>query len=137
MNSTERKTDTAANSNEAARAEHTPGPWFYGVAYSPEAGEKPLGYRGPGYYDNAGIMGGPNSETIVGCDEYDIFGPFNESERVANIRLILAAPDLLEALEQLVEQLADGDFDGMPFYYYIGKEGFDRAIAAIKKARDA
>jgi len=80
-------------------SKHTPGPWFYGIAYVPDKGEQPLDYMGPGYYDNAGILAG--EETIVGCDEYDIFGPMNKEERQANIRLIAAAPDLLEALQRL------------------------------------
>lgn len=80
---------------------HTPGPWFYGVAYDPERGPQPLTYRGSGYYANAGILA-PNGETIVGCDEYDVFGPMCEQpEREANCALLAASPKLLEALEKI------------------------------------
>jgi hypothetical protein len=84
---------------------HTPGPWYYGIAGESERGPQPLSYRGPGYYDNAGVLAG--STTIVGCDEYDVFGPYgNEAEREANVRLICAAPDLLAALVRVIPEIA-------------------------------
>lgn len=104
-------------------AKHTPGPWFYGVAYEPERGAQPLTYRGPGYYENAGILAG--EETVAGCDEYDVFGPKrNSEEREANVRLICAAPDLLAALETFM-RLGTMDDQG----------AIDAARAALAKAR--
>ena len=99
-------------------SKHTPGPWK--VVYSED--DMPWGVV---RCESAGAY----RHMRVRCEG------FGMGEAAANTRLVSAAPELLEALEQLVEQLADGDFDGFPFYYYIGKEGFDMAIAAIKKAR--
>jgi hypothetical protein len=50
----------------------------------------------------------------------------SQREAVANARLIAAAPDLLEALESLVANLAEGDF--------ISETRIDTARAAITKA---
>jgi hypothetical protein len=82
--------------------QHTPGPWIFGVRdYDDECKrvftEKPFDYKGPGFFDNPGIFGADGTE-VVGCDEYLIF---NSPE---DARLIAAAPDLLEALKNLVNQ---------------------------------
>jgi hypothetical protein len=78
-------------------SKYTPGPWFYGVAYEPQRGPVPFNYRSPGYYENAGIIGA-NGATIVGCDEYDVF------DNQADTRLMVAAPDMLEALHAVAAQ---------------------------------
>lgn len=75
-------------------SKHTPGPWFYGIAYEAERGPIPFDRQSPGYSDNAGIIGADGT-TVVGCDEYHVF---NSPE---DARLIAAAPDLLEALTDL------------------------------------
>ena len=83
-------------------SKHTPGPWIFGVeewdgdddASRRKPVAKPLDYCGPGYYDNPSIFGA-NGEEIVGCDEYMVF------RNPADIRLLVAAPDLLEALKNL------------------------------------
>ena len=75
---------------------YTPGPWHYGKAYNSEGGSVPFDYVSPGFYDNPGIIGA-NGVTVVGCDEYYVF---NSPE---DARLIAAAPDLLEALSDMVE----------------------------------
>jgi hypothetical protein len=56
---------------------------------------KPFDYSGPGYYDNPFIFGADGKE-IVGCDEYMVF------RNPADIRLLVAAPDLLNALHDCV-----------------------------------
>ena len=79
---------------------HTPGPWVFGVgewdddARRRKPVAKPFDYSGPGYYDNPSIFGADGNE-IVGCDEYMVF------RNPADIRLLVAAPDLLEALKNL------------------------------------
>jgi hypothetical protein len=80
--------------------QHTPGPWIFGVRdFDDECKrvfiEKPFDYKGPGFFDNPGIFGADGTE-VVGCDEYLIF---NSPE---DARLIAAAPDLLEALKDIV-----------------------------------
>lgn len=81
-------------------AKHTPGPWFYGIAYEPERGPVPFDYQAPGYYQNPGIIGA-NGDTVVGCDEYHVF---NSPQDAA---LIAAAPELLAELRDLVRVARD------------------------------
>ena len=67
----------------------------------------PPTYCGPGYYNNPGIESSDGVE-VVGCGEYLVFGPRNnKEERAANVRLICAAPELLEALQAVLEEVAD------------------------------
>ena len=78
-------------------SKHTAGPWVFGIlswgeGVTQEIEEKPFDYSGPGYYANPSIMD-KNGTEIVGCDEYNIFSS------PENTRLMVAAPDLLEALE--------------------------------------
>lgn len=80
---------------------HTPGPWMFGIRGDEKPIEKPFDYCGPGFYDNPAIFGSDGTE-VVGCDEYMIFN----SE--ADVRLIAAAPDLLDAL-----QLCKGNISSM------------------------
>jgi len=74
---------------ESVRSKHTPGPW--------EVFDDVEGCEFPGI-DNAG-------ESIVLCgsifDDGGIRGDTKE-ERLANARLIAAAPELLEAVERLL-----------------------------------
>jgi hypothetical protein len=109
-------------------SKHTPGPWIFGVeewvgdpwrdepVAKPVA--KPFDYSGPGHYDNPSIFGADGNE-IVGCDEHMVF------RNPADIRLLVAAPDLLEALISFTKSA------------YIKKQHPKRyaaAIAAIAKA---
>lgn len=81
---------------------HTPGPWF-----SPDGKTIKQDYRPIGLSESAGcmigaVMGGPTS------------GPaFIEvaEEVAANTRLIAAAPDLLAALERVIEEMAPAYHD--------------------------
>ena len=55
-------------------------------------------FSGPGYYNNPSIESLDGRE-IVGCDEYLVFGPRqSKDERAANVRLLCAAPELLNLL---------------------------------------
>jgi len=91
---------------------HTPGPWVFGVeewdddARRRKPVAKPFDYSGPGYYDNPSIFGA-NGNEIVGCDEYMVF------RNPDDIRLLAAAPDLLEALKDTLQLLEVycGDFE--------------------------
>jgi hypothetical protein len=83
------------------KAKHTPGPWMFGIRGDKNPIEKPFDYYGPGYYDNPVIFGSDGSE-VAGCDEYMIFNT------EADVRLIVAAPDLLEAL-----QLCEGNISSL------------------------
>ena len=85
------------------KPKHTPGPWHFCVSSYPERKVPPT-YRGPSYYENPAIMS-ETGEYIVGCDEYDVFGPDGE-ERAANVLLLAAAPTLYAALERAVQSEA-------------------------------
>ena len=83
---------------------HTPGPWKFmaDAGTDGECVEVPLSYNAHAYCWNPSIVGANGTE-VVGCDEYDVFGPPMSvtslaPEREANIRLILAAPELLALL---------------------------------------
>ena len=105
---------------------HTPGPWVFGIRnYDDDCNlgflEKPFDYIGPGFYENPGIFGADGTE-VVGCDEYSIFSSPSDA------RLIAAAPDLLEALQSLID---------MDVAYKRGakvEDAVDAARAAIAKA---
>ena len=89
-------------------SKHTPGPWIFGVEEWDDGASrrkpvakpvaKPFDYSGPGHYDNPSIFGADGKE-IVGCDEYMVF------RNPADIRLLVAAPDLLEALKDTLQLL--------------------------------
>jgi hypothetical protein len=86
---------------------HTKGPWHF-AADARENGyertEVPFDYIGSGFCGNPAIYGA-DGEEVVGCDEYYVFS--NE----ADVRLICAAPDLLEALRIVIDSVdrCDGD----------------------------
>lgn len=92
----------------------TPGPWFAHDASNllthDESG--PLYRIGPDEYTSV-------AEVRPGSEDDDL-----PAQTEANARLIAAAPDLLEALEQCVEKLWTTD-----------KETVEKARAAIAKAR--
>lgn len=79
---------------------HTPGPWKW-TNGDYEVDHKT--YESPGYYENLHLEG-PNGETIVGCGEYDVFG------KVEDRCLLQAAPALLEALKQVIQDYDEQDY---------------------------
>ena len=96
----------------------TPGPWDFSMAKMPIDGE----------YDYC-------ISAVVDGERYVIseaFGRVSEKQRPnahANARLIAAAPELYEALERLVADVADYDAWERPCH------AVDTARAALKKAR--
>lgn len=107
---------------------HTPGPWFYGISYEPERGPVPFDYESPGYYENSGILAADGT-TVVGCGEYTIF---NSPE---DVRLMVAAPDMLEALKTTAGNIRSlgpaGALTRIPMEY---REWLAVVDAAIAKA---
>lgn len=108
---------------------HTPGPWAahfdnswnqWSVrsANTADLAEAPL------YYELADRIGGH-----VRGERFD-----NYSEIEANARLIAAAPELLEALEQLKCEVILSDVD-MDYIEHHFRPWLDKAAAAIAKAR--
>lgn len=105
---------------------HTEGPWF--AEATPGWA---LDTRAPRYRVVA-MMGEP------GDDEFrmDVMYPEDGNEQpddaqaLANAHLIAAAPELLEALEQVMRNLGDTDYDGRDFL-----EGKAKALSALAKAR--
>lgn len=92
---------------------HTPGPWMYAGA-----GAIKRDYTAIGCTDG---------ETIASAWGHSNSGFFvSEKEKEANARLIAAAPELLEQLQEMV-RLAEHE----------GWEGFEKARAAIAKATGA
>jgi hypothetical protein len=101
---------------------HTPSPWV--VCHS----EKPTFIS-----HTTGVYSQPDSsdERIIAlCDE-DLL--LSSDEQLSNARLIAAAPELLEALQEL-EQRLDYSKSG-PFSHYDSLECLGIARAAIAKAR--
>jgi hypothetical protein len=93
---------------------HTKGPWGAWVK------------GGTIQIDNRGGDGrNPSVVNWRGLDGNDLSQRTNK----ANARLIAAAPDLLEALRSLVENLTEGDF--------ISETRIDAAKAAISRATEA
>jgi len=102
---------------------HTPGPWF--VGYSPEydidAGDdgQTIGYpTGRDEFDGTVFM-------VTGEDQVEIIAEHIRDEKTAH--QIKAIPDMLEALEAMVEMV---EMNGLGKRYAL-----DLAASAIKKAR--
>ena len=100
---------------------YTEGEWIY-HDYSNSVIIKDSGSRGAGYPPEEGTIASLNDdEYICNYNKYDGY-------------LIAAAPDLFEALEELLrvfEIYEDGCFDGIPE----GDAPFIAARSALKKAR--
>ena len=107
------------NTNREPSAGHTPGPWEYdrGFIVAPDPGGR-----------HADIY---VAETVHADDEGRIASP---EELDANGRLIASAPELLQALDYLLEQMVDMDLK----YGIALSEGEEdaraQALAAIAKA---
>ena len=99
---------------------HTPGPW--------QAKERTTEPDNHGKYS---IYNSAENEYIASCDAY-LNGHHDTGKNQANARLIAAAPELLEALEEWSAPYID---------YYVGftesgiTERLERTRAAIKAAK--
>jgi hypothetical protein len=83
---------------------HTPGPWHIGVC-------RPISYK---------FIYGPSGEAVADCDHKTN----SPGENLANARLIAAAPELLSALQALVD---------CPDYRGIGTYEMRQARLALAK----
>lgn len=79
---------------------HTPGPWVWTQGDKPVAIEE---MKRHGYQDNPILVNG--NQMIIGCDEYWILDGENDGKD--NARLIAAAPELLAALQAMVQRYCD------------------------------
>lgn len=75
--------------NTETKTSHTPGPWHVGL-------RKPDSYR---------FIYGPRGEEIADCDLITL----DRDECIANAGLIAAAPELLEALEDIYYHAYEAD----------------------------
>lgn len=96
---------------------HTPGPWYVDIEYPIQ------------------IM--KHMEHLVGtskCTEYVVAdiseGAFMGEEELANARLIAAAPEMFEALQELLAW----DLDSLPGEVSLGYSGIEKDIALAKAA---
>lgn len=117
------------------------GQWRFGVEEWGDGAEcrvveKPITYTGQGYSANPQIYD-PEGFRVVGCDEYDVFGDFTapEGQRESVVRLLLAAPELLEALSSLCAEVESNAAYGNPASVYW--ESMSAARAVIAKATGA
>lgn len=81
---------------------HTPGPWLF-VAEGTECDGVNVRYS-VSSEDATSIASGQSQEHMA-----DISGAILEGECIANARLIAAAPELLAALRDLIEQFEEHD----------------------------
>ena len=103
------------------KAKHTPGPWILGDENN----------------QHAEILIGDLVANIDRQDRYGLHMACSREEMLANARLIIAAPDLLEALESIIN--ADDEAEAMMRKMGIPAEEpmeiFVAARAAIAKAK--
>lgn len=114
-------------------SKHTPGPWRYetgyGHAYNRIVGSDIVQTNGWPEPIN-GVSNASYSERV--CEN---LGDIALPGPAANVRLICAAPDLLEALTGLLAECnRHGCFEHVSFEYPTVKPFFDAARAAIAKA---
>ena len=105
----------------------TPGPWVYKEfigKYKNELGEIVTTKK---KYSN--ILVGNDVIFIIG--NYGVWSP-KTSEDVSNMHLIAAAPDLYNALENVMHEI---QFLGDEEHYFGTTERFDAARAALARAR--
>jgi hypothetical protein len=111
-------------------AKHTPGPWAYygGERWVGSATEKSLLYCADVHADAPGYRG-----NVCDIQSADHISGITRAEAAANARLIAAAPDLLEALYAVLDDVEDLD---MYPSNAVGREAgaFDLVVAAIAKA---
>ncbi len=101
---------------ETTAASHTPGPWHLKL--------ERIGLR----QDTRAYILGPNGRedgVIASANLSTLRGPEDEAARVANARLIAAAPDLLAALQNIEANLT-------------GRDNFAERVAdSLRRAKEA
>ena len=95
---------------------HTPGPWIYGPEVGPDCTRIDA--------ENGLVIAAVRSREITSWEQSRPIYSWSE-EGAANARLIAAAPELLDALQEIVEAQKGG---------YLGWSHIDAASAAIAKA---
>lgn len=94
-------------------AAHTPGPWTPCFHLTPEGDDKcPCGYRG-------GIWGADGAAVVCEMGSTDCELPLPRYPReveLANARVVIAAPEMLRILKQMISQLIQGGEDGKIFW---------------------
>ena len=86
---------------------HSPAPWRFCIDgemddyCNIQKVDAPLNFSAIGYGNNPSIIDA-NGDTVVGCSEYNVFASRNQS---ANVALMLAAPELLAALEKALASI--------------------------------
>lgn len=118
-NAAEFKPTAAELRDDVPAASHTPGPWEPMCDITLHRSMVRQQFMPKAY---------PIAEARYGLPAYDGGQPISIETAEANARLMAAAPDLLAALESVVDHID-------PFY--IGKEPEQKARAAIAKARGA
>ena len=114
---------------------HSPAPWKF-VAEKYDANddlqkqEVPYDYRTGSFCYNPYIVDAEGNE-VVGCDEYCVFST------PENVRLMVHAPELLEALKDLLRDLDTVDSYALNETVLPIWEDIDRAKAIIAKAEGA
>lgn len=99
---------------------HTPGPWRIVKSF--------------GHHIGPSVLAGGEVQDLVAMISYDGAPCGDSAETNANASLIAAAPDLLAALETLLEKAGSFEAGGMKFKHYFGEAVFN-AHAAIAKAK--
>lgn len=98
-------------------SKHTPGPWHI-----------------PSHLSGADGIGPKDGYEIITCCCCGSIGGDSKEQEIANARLIVAAPELLEALENLVLQIQDHNY-GIKSPAQYETNAFVAARAAIAKAK--
>lgn len=104
------------------KTKHTPGPWRMEDNWDNYPGE-----RKPGRYNIRSQDDGWNVARVWEAEET---GPFSKEQVEANARLIAAAPELLEACEWALSELAEPETSTADTLH----ETIERLKTAIKKA---
>lgn len=106
------------------KPEFTPGPWKRTVRF----------IYAPGKHGaNICALSQPRATTEVKYTELDVFSDKDVEEAIANGNLIAAAPELYEALEELIKHIKPFKSTGFPDKKAIAAR--DKASAALTKAK--
>lgn len=110
---------------ETTQVKHTPGPWEMQPDQRHHEDEMPITAHGPGGPVVCTVW--PMGEDFDEPEDDSTWQPVN---MLANARLLAAAPDLLAALEFIVNDVPEPGEDAQ-----LTTDGYNRACAAILKAR--